>query len=219
MSLQPALTDGGYISDRGNKSCNQLAALSTQQHFGLYMLTFLHSTRSYLPVTTTAWITRVFFIWSLSCDDMRGKDKWRRYSLPFQPPGRKEKHTSGHWLCGAEQQIWFEGKQKVVFWWDLSLARSWLLCKDLLFCCKDTRGSQRLPLPGMISKWSPARPPVDSIQSVVCVIVFLLFISRRKYSGDEGQCKVKVRNFILIVHNTSKGNIVLLSTPHLCPTL
>lgn len=31
----------------------------------------------------------------------------------------------------------------------------------------------------MISKWSAARQPVDSIQSFVCVIVFLLFISRR----------------------------------------
>ncbi len=167
--------------------CNQLAALSTQQHFGLYISTFLHSTRSYLPVTTTAWITRVYFIWSLSCDDMRGKDKWRRYSS-HSATRWEEKHTSGHYLCGAEQQIWFEGKQKVSFGEICLLALSWLLCKELLFCCSDTRGSLRPTDPSsllpsknwMISKWSAARPPVYSVQSIVRMIVFLLFISRRK---------------------------------------
>lgn len=111
MSLQPALTDGGYISDRENKSCNQLAALSTQQHFGLYMLTFLRSTRSYLPVTTTAWITRVYFIRSLSCDDMRGKDKWRRYSSLSAPGKKRETYV---WPLimwrGATDLVWGETK-------------------------------------------------------------------------------------------------------------
>lgn len=46
------------------QGCNQLAALPIQQHFGLYMWTFLHSKRSYLPVSTTsAWFTvGVFYI-------------------------------------------------------------------------------------------------------------------------------------------------------------
>ena len=91
MALFPIeKTKGPYFC-----GCNQLAALSAQQHFGLCMLTFLFSIRSHLPVSTTAWITRVYFIWSLSCDDMRGKDKWWRYSS-HSATRRKEKHTSGH---------------------------------------------------------------------------------------------------------------------------
>lgn len=71
------------------------------------------------------------------------------------------------WLGAADLA---RGETKVFFGEICLLALSWLLCENLLFCNRDTRGSERptyytLPLPSQswrISKWSVA--PVNSIQ-------------------------------------------------------
>lgn len=140
--------DDGVISDRENKR-SFLAAVS-QQHIALYIYQHFYTQQALIYQSQ-----HPCELWGLTLyeayDDVRGKDKWQRY-CSHSATGRKVKHASGHQLCGTEQQIWFEGKQKVSFGEICLLALSWLLCKNLLFCNRDTRGSVRptrypLPLP------------------------------------------------------------------------
>lgn len=207
-------------------SCNQLSAL-----WFMYVDIFTLN-----KMISTSYNNSMNYEGVLYMEPVLWWHAWERQmaavQFPFSPEKKRETYV---WPLimwrGATDLVWGETKGcllvRFVSWlWPDFFARIYCSAAKTQEAQWDQQSRSPSPRPSkswMISKWSPARPPVDSIQSIICVIVFLLFISRRKYSGDvASRWRTVQSQFMQLYTSTSqyfKGNVVLLTPLHLCPTL
>lgn len=207
------------------KPRSELAALPTQQHFSLYIYIHIFTPDQ---IISTGYNNSVNHEAVLYTEPVVWWHAWERQmaavQFPFNHQERKETYV---WPLitwhGAADLVW--GETKGVFWGDLSLGSELTsLQRSIVLLQRHKRLSgTRRPLPPpslpsksrMISKWSAARPPVDGIQSSVCVMVSLFYIKEElkmvvRPQRYEVQSKVKetpVPNSLFVLKGHS-GNLV-----------
>lgn len=131
----------------------------------------------------------VYFVWSPSL--VRGKDKWRTYSSHPEKKSiqrRREMARLANDHVARSNRLCSGGNKRLSLRGDLSPGSELTPLQGSIVLLQRhnkltaTNGPLHLPPSKrcMISKCSPAQPPVNSIQSGIGL--FLLFVSQRKYS-------------------------------------